>query len=374
MRIGLVIYGSIDQLTGGYLYDRQLVDYLTGRGHRVEVLSLPPRRYLSRFADNFSGVLIRRVTSSRLDVLLQDELCHPSLFLLNRILRRRDRAVIVAVVHHLLCHEPDHGRLRRLFAWPEARYLDSADGFVFNSRTTGRAVLRLSPAHRPFVVAQPGGDRFQGRIQAVRIEERALETGPLRLLFVGMVIERKGLLPLIHALGRVERDRWLLEVVGDTTLACHYMRRVGKAIAHWRLNENIRFSGTLDTQTLGRRFAESHLLCMPFAYEGFGIVTLEALHFGLPVLGCVQGATPELVRHGDNGLLFQRGDLAAVAAAVRELSADRSRLRRMSMNAFEAALERPSWGDSMGRIETFLRDLSLDRQRGTGALTRRERL
>ena len=360
MKIGFVIYGSIDTLTGGYLYDKQVVDYLRGRGHRVEILSLPPRRYLLRFADNISSALIRRVTCSRFDVLLQDELCHPSLSVFNRLLRRRARIAVAAVVHHLFCHEPGHRRYHALLAWPEARYLDSVDGFIFNSRSTERAVFRLSPAHRPFVIAQPGGDRFEGRIPAVRIEERALELGPLRLLFVGMVIERKGLLPLVRALGRVDRDRWRLEVVGDTTLAPDYTRRVHQAIADLGLASNIRFSGTLDTEPLARRYADSHVLCMPFAYEGFGIVTLEALHFGLPVLGCTDGATPELVRHGENGLLFERGDLPAVAVAVQGLSADRPRLQRMSVKAFEAALEHPAWEDSMQRIEAFLQDVCFD--------------
>ena len=44
MRVGLVIYGSIETLIGGYLYDRRLLDHLASRG--VEVISLPPRRPL----------------------------------------------------------------------------------------------------------------------------------------------------------------------------------------------------------------------------------------------------------------------------------------------------------------------------------------
>lgn len=360
MKIGFVIYGSVDTLTGGYLYDKQLVDHLTGRGHRVEVLSLPPRRCLPKFADNFSIELIRRVTHSRFDLLLQDELCHPSLFLFNRFLRIRKRVAVAAVVHHLLCHEPDRAGLRPLLARREAFYLDSVDGFIFNSRSTQCEVFRLSSAPRPFVIAQPGGDRFGGRIPLVRIEERALETGPLRLLFVGMVVERKGLLPLVRALGTVDLDRWRLDVVGDATWAPDTTRRVHQAIADLRLASSVRFWGTLDTESLARLYADSHLLCMPFAYEGFGIVTLEALHFGLPVLGCADGATPELVRHGENGLLFKRGDLRPMAAAIEVLSADRRRLGEMSVKAFETALEHPGWEDSMKRIEAFLQDLCFD--------------
>jgi hypothetical protein len=48
MRVGLVIYGSIETLTGGYLYDRRLVDHLVSRGDRAEVISLPRRNHYPR--------------------------------------------------------------------------------------------------------------------------------------------------------------------------------------------------------------------------------------------------------------------------------------------------------------------------------------
>lgn len=358
MKIGIVIYGSIDTLTGGYLYDKQLVGHLTGRGHYVEILSLPVNPYLLRFAGNFSNALINRVVRSRYDVLIEDELCHPSLLLFNRLLRRRTHVPIVAVVHHLLCREPGYSRYSDLLALPEARYLDSVDGFIFNSRSTHRAVCRLSPVPRPFIIAQPGGDRFRGRIVEARIEARALEPGPLRLLFVGAVIERKGLLPLVRALASVDRSQWRLEVIGDTKTAPDYVRRVFQEIDDLGLSASVRFTGTLDTEALAGRFADSHLLCMPFAYEGFGIVTLEALNFGLPVLGCAEGATPELVRQGENGLLFARGEFSALAAAVRGLHADRRRLRQMCIAALETAREHPSWLESMQRIEAFLENFT----------------
>lgn len=354
MRIVVIIYGSIDTLTGGYMYDKQLIDCLTGCGHGVEIVSLPPRRYLQRFGDNFASALNSHVARAGYDLLLQDELCHPSLFLFNRRLRRGASVPVVAVVHHLLCREPRQGMLNALLALPEALYLDSVDGFIFNSRSTRRAVFQLSPAQRPFVVAQPGGDRFKDRISIAGIEKRALQSGPLRLLFVGMVIERKGLLPLVRSLEGVPLDQWRLEVVGDTTLDPDYVRQVRTAIEDRGLAVNVRFTGTLSTEELAERFADSHLLCMPFAYEGFGIVTLEALKFGVPVLGSRVGATSELVAHGSNGLLFDFGDFRAVAAAVQGLHADRRRLLRMSAAAYEVARGHPTWQESMQRIERFL--------------------
>ncbi len=136
MHIGLIIYGSLETLTGGYLYDRYLVTFLQRRGHKVEVLSWPAQAYGRRLADNLSSRRLRPLLEKSFDLLLQDELCHPSLFWLNRRLRRFRRYPIVTIVHHLLCEEPRAGWQNLLYRFIEKRYLASVDGYVCNSFTT----------------------------------------------------------------------------------------------------------------------------------------------------------------------------------------------------------------------------------------------
>ncbi len=87
MRLGLVIYDSLETISGGYLYDRRLVDYLRRQGQQVEIFSLPWRNYLRHVGDNFSPGVYRRLQQARVDILLHDELNHPSLFWLNRRLK-----------------------------------------------------------------------------------------------------------------------------------------------------------------------------------------------------------------------------------------------------------------------------------------------
>ena len=60
----------------------------------------------------------------------------------------------------------------------------------------------------------------------------------------------------------------------------------------------------------------SHLFCMPYAYEGFGIAILEAMAFGLPAIGCRDGAAGETISHGSNGFLLAADDLAGLAPLV----------------------------------------------------------
>ena len=106
---------------------------------------------------------------------------------------------------------------------------------------------------------------------------------------------------------------------------------------------------------LKQKMAAAHLLCMPFAYEGFGITTAEAMRCGVPVMGSTAGATRELITHGVNGLLLDPGDIAGVAAALSQLAADRERLHAMGRSAFERVQSHPSWHASMGQVEAFAR-------------------
>ena len=87
MRVGLIIYGHLDIRSGGYLYDRKLVAALRARGDEVAVLSLPWRNYGRHLLDNWDRRLLANARASQLDVLLQDELNHPSLVWQNARLR-----------------------------------------------------------------------------------------------------------------------------------------------------------------------------------------------------------------------------------------------------------------------------------------------
>ena len=99
MHIGLLIYGSLDTLTGGYLYNRLMVEAWRANGHKVTLFSLPWRNDVSHLTDNFRYTFFRRLQAARLDVLIQDELCHPSLLWLNGTLRRHAPYPILSLVH-----------------------------------------------------------------------------------------------------------------------------------------------------------------------------------------------------------------------------------------------------------------------------------
>lgn len=363
MRVGLVVYGNLEVVSGGNFYDRMLVSRLTSGGHSVDVVSLPLRSYALNLAQNFSPGLRRRLSGSSFDVLLEDELTHPSLFQLNRDLRRRSEAPLVSIVHHLRSSEERAEWQNDLYRAVEKRYLLSVDAFVFNSETTRQTVESLLEKKTRSVVATPGGDRLARAITAAEVAARAAEEGELRILFVANLIPRKGLHHLLKALHSLGGRPFRLDVVGSEEHDRDYAATVRGQVRELGLESRVHFHGALAGEALGERFRAAQLLAVPSSYEGFGIVYLEGMSFGLPVIASAAGATDEIVRHESTGFLVPTGDVFCLARRIESLLEDRALLTQMSLAAYEAFEDHPGWEDSMRRIERFLVELHRDPRR-----------
>jgi glycosyltransferase involved in cell wall biosynthesis len=358
MRVGLLIYGSLETISGGYLYDRRLVGYLRRQGDQVEIISLPWRNYLHHLSDNLSSRLLNRLKSLPVDVLLQDELNHPSLFWLNRRLKNQVNYSILSIVHHLRSSEARPAWQNWIYRQVESRYLEALDGFILTSQTTRLAVASLLPqtqqTGKPSLVATPSGDRFDPQIDSQAINQRSLQAGPLQILFLGNLIPRKGLHTLLEALAQLPSLDWRLSVVGSPDSDVIYSHRMRQLAKRAGLFTRVTFHGALDDNALAQLLRSSHLLVVPSSYEGFGIVYLEGMSFGLPAIATTNGAAGEIITHGEDGFLIAPGDSQALADHLHCLAEDRQRLREMSLAARQRYQAQPTWDDSMQAIRQFL--------------------
>jgi glycosyltransferase involved in cell wall biosynthesis len=355
MRVGLVIYGSIETLTGGYLYDRRLLGHLASRGDRAEMIELPRRNHYPRaLCDNASPSLVRRLTRARFDVLLQDELVHPSLVFLNGWLRARARYPIVAVVHLLRSSEPTATPLRGFYSAAERRYLSTVDAALYNSETTRMGVEALLGRRLPGVIAYPGCDHLAAESSQTELAARARARGPLRVLSVANVLAGKGLCVLIDALCRLPAESWRLQIVGSLTMDRPYVDRLRDLIGRAGLGGNVCLVGTVPNPRIPEYLMTSHLLVVPSHYEALGIAYLEAMRFGLPVIATTAGGAHEIVEHGREGFLVAPGDADALTRHLRLFCADRELLLRMGLAARRRAARHPTWDQSFERARNFL--------------------
>jgi glycosyltransferase involved in cell wall biosynthesis len=354
MRFALLIYETLDTVSGGYLYDRKLVKALEGRGDRVEILSLPWRDYARHLMDNFSPALLRRLEMLDVDALLEDELNHPSLFWIHRRLKRSIKIPVISIVHHLRSSEARAGWQNSLYRRVESSYLRSVDGFVFNSLTTRQAVEALAGRGKPCVVARPAGDRLIPNIDGDAIARRARSPGPLQVLFLGNLIPRKGLHVLLKALSRLHPDLWSLSVVGSPEADPSYAGSVRRQAQALGIAGRVRFLGPLSDADLSARMETSHVLAVPSSYEGYGIAYLEGMGFGLPAVAANSGAAGEVVAQGKTGFLIPPGDARALAGCLQTLAQDRNCLAAMGQAALESYRTHPTWDQSMELIVKFL--------------------
>lgn len=359
MRLGLVIYGDLNQQTGGYLYDRKVVEYLQTQGDQVEIISLPWRNYPRHLTDNLSVDLYRTLCARKVDVLIEDELNHPSLAVMNRILSQRSGYPIASIVHHLRCNEARDDWLKGFYQIVERTYLSTLAGLICNSWATLRSVQALLPKARklPTVIAYPGKDHLSGGITETDIERRARQSGDLHLLFVGNLIPRKGVHWLLTALSELRDVPFRLDIVGDASRQPAYGQRLHKLVERSALTDRVRFWGTVAETTLQQLLARAHILVLPSAYEGFGIAYLDGMRYGLAVIGSTQGGAGELISAGIEGFLVEPGDVSALQSNLRTLHTDRTRLAQMGIAARKRFDQHPTWAESADRIRHFLLQL-----------------
>lgn len=344
MNIGIVVYGDLEPRSGGYLYDRRLVDGLRSRGDRVCVISLPETSRRKSLTHNFSRQLVRKLDQP-FDVLLQDELCHPSLVVLNRRINRE--YPIVSIVHHLRADELS-GPRRHFARVLERAYLSTVDAVICASRPTRTAVSRLTDA--PGIIAWPAGDRFNHHPTGAAIAARA-RRDPFEIVFVGNLIPRKGLDTLVRGLSSVESD-WRLTVIGSDNT--EHANEIRDLVRETGLSERIYVTGWIEEGELASHLEAAHLLAVPSMHEGFGIVYLEGMAFGLPALASASGGASDLVSEGETGYLIEPGDERAISRAVEQLATDRDRLVAMSLSARRRFERHPTWDEMAGRVRSFL--------------------
>ncbi len=363
MRVGLVIYGSLDNLSGGFLYDRKLVECLKAAGDEVQVIGIPWRNYGRHLADGLSRRLRRELMAADVDVMLQDELNHPSLFRVNRAVQ--GRWPIISIVHHLRLSELRARWKNRAYGVIERSYLRSVDGFVFNSQTTRDVVHKQIGDGKPHVVAVPAGDRFHSGITETDINTRAMANGPLRILFLGNVIERKQLHVLLEAMTLVGNTPMRLDVVGGLEVEPEYAKRTQRQVEQLGLDDRVTFHGPALDDALREHLAAAHVLAVPSSYEGFGIVYLEGMAFGLPAIATDSGAAHEIITNRRDGFLIPIGSAPELSIRLRDLATDRDQLAKMGASSLERFARHPTWEQSMTSVREFLLEIVEQARAGT---------
>lgn len=203
---------------------------------------------------------------------------------------------------------------------------------IFVASTFTADTLRLYPGTLPPVAVIP-----YGFPPAVRDRSYSV-SGPLRLLFVGGLTQRKGIAYLFEAIRNLEPFVSLTVVGQPPPIDCPALNM------ELRKHRWIRSAPHNDVLTLMRNH---DVLVFPSLFEGFGLVITEAMSQGTPVIttGCTAG--PDLIEHGNNGWLVRAGSTETIRNVLEAILSDRKAIATTGRAALETARRR-SW-DVYGR-------------------------
>lgn len=345
-RCVLLLPGDLDTPTGGYRYDRRLVEGLRGRGWQVDVLSLQgayPMPDAAARAQAEAAVAALPDEST----VIADGLAFGALP--ETAERHARRLRWVALVHHPLALETGlaPAQAAALLAG-ERRALAVARRVVVTSEATAGLLTQRGLAAVRAVVIEPGCD-----LPALLQRPAPPRDGPVQLLCVASVTARKGHAVLLDALAPLAHLPWALHCVGSLAMDPG-TASAARATAHaMGLQDHVHWHGAAEAEALPAHYAHADLFVLPSLFEGYGMVIAEALAHGLPVVATDTGAAAPLLAAG-GGAVVAPGNAAALRAALAPLLAEPARLSPLRQAALAARDRLPTWPSACRRWERLL--------------------
>ena len=329
----LIIPGALEQRTGGYVYDRRIVEGLRNLGWTVRVHGLegtfpdPDPRAEGSMRAALESIPDGAVVV--IDGLAMGGLPAP-------VREHANRLRVIALIHHPLADETglsaeNQARFRR----SERDALERCSGAIVTSAFTAGALADYGVPRDRIVVVSPG-------TEAAPTAEGPGEDRPAALLCVATVTPRKGHDVLVEALARLRDLPWTCTCVGSLDRAPDFARSVQKKVARAGMDGRVHLVGEATDAELEEFYHGASVFVLASHYEGYGMVLMEAIARGLPVVSTTGGAIPSTVP-AEGAILVPPGDASALADALRALLTDDAHRERLAAEAWRHAREIADW-------------------------------
>lgn len=242
---------------------------------------------------------------------LQPDIVHihgtfAGVFLRTLFFFRRKRPVVVYCSHGWAFLMDTKSWKRKLFAWAEKLLALRTDAIIHISKHEYAMAMNYGLPPRKSVVVYNGVSDASAAAEPAPL---SVKPDKINLLFVGRFDRQKGLDLLLDVFNEQQLSHIDLYLAGDSVLKQGEHRYPDNAI---RL-------GWVENSEIDRYMKACDAVIVPSRWEGFGIVAIEALRNGKPVIASNRGALPEIVRHGVNGYVFDFGRKEQLADLLRTL-------------------------------------------------------
>ena len=346
-----IIPGDLQSATGGYVYDRTMVEGLRALGWRVRVRALD-----ASFPSPTSAALVHaeRVLADLPDraCVLVDGLALGGMA--GLMARHSRRLSILALIHMPLAAEPGIApALAESLREQERCALQLVRHVIVTGRSTERELAAYGVDPSRLSVVEPG----VWLPPATSLPRCHAGEGRLRMLCVATFHEGKGHELLADALASLTHLSWHLHCVGSLTRSRATVQRLTDQLQRLGLLERVRLQGELPHAALSELYLAADLFVLPTLRESYCVAVAEALAHGLPVVSSRTGAISELVGAAA-GVLIEPGDRDALRAVLSRVLQDGSLRASLRAGALAARARLTPWPQACERMARVLQCVS----------------
>jgi glycosyltransferase involved in cell wall biosynthesis len=230
-------------------------------------------------------------------------------------------------------------------------FLHGASLLVIPSRPALQYFKHLRIEDKPRVIVNPA-PKVVGKNKA------EFRNRVHNLIFVGQVRWWKGLDTLIAAFVDVRELDLHLDVVGHYDAHSRYIRTIMNTINRNRLEDRVTFHGNVSAHKLADLYEKADIFILPSRYETFGIVLLEAMSYGLPIITSCIPSAQEIIQEEVNGIFYETENPQSLADAIRRLHADPTLRESIHNNNVRTSKTSRTWemvaNETLNALEKFL--------------------
>jgi glycosyltransferase involved in cell wall biosynthesis len=177
-----------------------------------------------------------------------------------------------------------------------------------------------------------------------------MHEGPLRLLFLGLICEKKGIFDLLKVIKKgIEDNRSLMLTIGGIG----EVARLTDEIDRLGLRGSVEYLGWVSAEVRDMLMRKTDIFILPSYGEGMPMTILEAMSYAIPVISTPVGGIPELVIEDETGFLVKPGDLSGLYERIIELATDEEKRCRFGRRGRQVIEEKHNLSENIKTIDAI---------------------
>lgn len=324
--------------TGGLIWINKLAEYAQKKYEKTAVIDLTKSNIWirnNRFLD-IIHYLLYLLWRNNFFVFIDHSLhLRFGVPLLASYFLKKNRYAVIC--HHIFYKIRKNTIRRRIEYLSEKIFLKNARIIIVPSKKTYLDIQKFKVDKKKIVIINP-----TYTFKSKKLPQRKFQN---KILFVGTLEPRKRVDIIIKALSLIKNSNFTLDIIGGYHKQEKYFVYLRNIVKEHNLSDKVIFHCRVDSKKLINFYRNANIFVFPSMHEGYGMVLLEAMSFGIPIVATDIPTTREIVENNVNGYLCPVDDVMCLSQGIKTLLVNQNLQAQMGKRNFAASRKFRSWDE-----------------------------